>query len=166
MCGRFNRTGTLCSRCNAEDGFYPRVYSFDVTYIQCTNGKSNWWKYVLSAYLLLTLFYFVILCFKISIHSSHIQGYIIYSQIFAWPPFIRSVYIISIKLVSHMTKFLGSVYGIWNLDCFRMYNTGICLQTDNLTTLFLDLTAAVYPLLLKALTYMILVCMTRTTSFL
>ena len=53
MCGRYNRTGTLCSRCNADDGFYPRAYSFDVTCIQC-NGKSNWWKYVLSAYLPLT----------------------------------------------------------------------------------------------------------------
>ena len=119
MCGRFNRTVTLCSRCNAEDGFYPRDYSFDVTCIQCTNGKSNWWKFALSAYLPLTLFYFVILCFKISIHSSYLQGYILYSQIIAWPPFVRSIYLIAIKPVSHMTKFLGSLYGIWNLTSFE-----------------------------------------------
>ena len=111
---------TLCSRCNAEDGFYPRVYSFDVTYIQCTNGTSNWWKYVLSAYLLLTLFYFVILCFKISIHSSHIQGYIIYSQIFAWPPFIRSVYIISIKTC--ITYDQISWISVWNLESWLLSN--------------------------------------------
>ena len=37
-----------------------------------------------------------------------------------------------------------------------MYNTGICLQTDNLTTLAHDLTVAVYPLLLMALTYMMI----------
>ena len=156
MCGRFNRTGTLCSRCNADDGFYPRAYSFDMTCIQCTNGKSNWWKYVLSAYLPLTLFYFVILCFKISIHSSYLQGYIFYSQIITWPPFIRSIYLISIKPISCLTKFLGSVYGIWNMDFFRTYNTGICLKTDNLTTLALDLTVAMYPLLLMALTYMMI----------
>ena len=156
MCGRYNRTGTLCSRCDAENGFYPRAYSFDVTCIQCTNGKSNWWKYVLSAYLPLTLFYFVILCFKISFHSSHLQGYIIYSQIIAWPPFIRSIYLLPIEPVSRLTKFIESVYGIWNLDFFRTYNTGICLQTDNLTTMALDLTVAVYPLLLMALTYMMI----------
>ena len=156
MCGRFNRTGTLCSRCNAEDGFYPRAYSFDVTCIQCTNGKSNWWKYVLSAYLPLTLFYFVILCFKISIHSSYLQGYILYSQIIAWPPFARSIHLIPSNTLSHMTKFLGSLYGIWNLDFFRMYNTGICLQTNNLTTSALDLTVAVYPLFLMALTYIMI----------
>ena len=155
MCGRYNRTGTLCSRCNADDGFYPRAYSFDVTCTQC-NGKSNWWKYVLSAYLPLTFFYFVILCFKVSFYSSHLQGYIIYSQIIAWPPFVRSVYLISSKPVSRLTKFLGSIYGIWNLDFFRTYNTGICLQTDNLTTTALDLTVAVYPLLLMALTYMLI----------
>ena len=71
MCGKF-RTGTLCGRCNEEDGFYPRAYSFDVTCIKCTNGKSNWWKYVLSVYLHLTLFYLIILCFKINIHTSRI----------------------------------------------------------------------------------------------
>ena len=55
-----------------------------------------------------------------------------------------------------MAKFLESMYGIWNLDFFRTYNTGICLQTDNLTILFLDLTVAVYPLLLMALIYMMI----------
>ena len=72
MCGRFNMTATLCSRCNAEDGFYPRAYLFDVTCIHCTNGKSNWWKYVLSAYLPLTFSYFVILCFNPLFTSSRI----------------------------------------------------------------------------------------------
>ena len=158
MCGKFNRTGTLCGKCKMEDGFYPRAYSFDVTCIHCTNGKSNWWKYILSAYLPLTLFYLVILCFKINIHSSQLQGYIIFSQIISLPAFSRYVYRATQgkPLVFHVAKILASLYGIWNLDFFRMYNPGICLQTDTLATLALDLAVAVYPLLLMAVTYMMI----------
>ena len=157
-CGKFNRTGSLCGKCNMEDGFYPRAYSFDVTCIQCTNGKSNWWKYVLSAYLPLTLFYLVILFFKINIHSSQLHGYIIYSQIISLPAFSQHLYRATQgkPLVFHVVKVLASLYGIWNLDFFRMYNPGICLQTDTLATLALDLGVAVYPLLLMAVTYMMI----------
>ena len=157
-CGKFNRTGTLCGKCNMEDGFYPRAYSFDVTCIQCTNGKSNWWKYVLSVYLPLTLFYFVILCFKINVHSSELQGFVIYSQIISLPTFSRYVYrfVQSKPLVFQVVKILDSLYGIWNLDFFRMYNPGICLQTDTLATLALEIAVAMYPLLLMAVTYIMI----------
>ena len=99
--------------------------------------------------------YSFLLCYFV-FQNQYLQGYILYSQIITWPPFIRSIYLISIKPISRLIKFLGSVHGIWNLDFFRTYNTGICLQTDNLTTLALDLTVAVYPLLLMALTYMMI----------
>ena len=156
LCSKFNRRGTLCGRCNEEDGFYPRAYSFDMTCIQCTNGKSNWWKYVLSVYLPLTLFYLVILCFKINIHTSQLQGYVLYSQIISVPALSHVVYLTtqSKPIVFQMVKFIGSLYGIWNMDFFRMYNTGICLQTDTLSTLALELATAVYPLLLMAVTFM------------
>ena len=158
MCGKFNRTGTLCGNCNKEDGFYPRAYSYDMTCIQCTNGKSNWWKYMLSAYLPLTLFYLVILGFKINIPSSQLHGYIIYCQVISFPAFSRAAYLTtqSKPIVFQMVKFIGTIYGIWNLDFFRMYNTGICLQTNSLATLALDLAVAVYPLFLMATTYMMI----------
>ena len=158
MCGKFNRTGTLCGKCNEEDGFYPRAYSFDMTCIQCTNDKSNWWKYVLSAYLPLTVFYLVVLCFKINIHSSQLQGYIMYCQIISTPVYARNLYTNTQHhpIMIHVVKILGSVYGIWNLDFFRMYNNDICLQTGTLATLALDLAVAGYPLLLMVITYMMI----------
>ena len=158
MCGKYNRTGTLCGKCNEEDGFYPRAYSFDVTCIQCTNSKSNWWKYVLSAYLPLTVFYLIILCFKINIHTTELQGYIVYSQIISTPVYARNLYLTSqnAPIIFYGVKFIGSIYGIWNLDFFRMYNNDICLQTDTLATLALDLAVAGYPLLLMVITYMMI----------
>ena len=74
MCGlkaELNRTGTLCGKC--QDGYYPLVYSFDMTCVQCPNGKSNWWKLVLAAFLPLTIFCIIILFFKINVVSSRFK---------------------------------------------------------------------------------------------
>ena len=43
----------------------------------------------------------------------------------------------------------GTLYGVWNLDFFRMYYPGFCLQTGTLATLSL------YPLILVAVTYVL-----------
>ena len=48
------------------------------------------------------------------------------------------------------------VYGIWNLDFFRSFDLGICVGTDTLQTLALDLAVGVYPLLLMLLTYVLI----------
>ena len=58
MCGEhFNRTGTLCGKC--VDGTHPLVYSYEMTCVPCPNGKSNWWKFMLAAFLPLTVFYLI-----------------------------------------------------------------------------------------------------------
>jgi len=63
--GKLNRNGTLCGKC--KEGHYPLAHSFNMSCVRCPNGKSNWWKYVLAAYLPLTVFYFVVLFFRINI---------------------------------------------------------------------------------------------------
>ena len=83
MCGPFNRAGTLCGRC--REGFYPLAYSFDMKCVKCPNGRSNWWRFVLAAFLPLTLFYFIVLLFRINVTSSHLHGFIYCSQLMAIP---------------------------------------------------------------------------------
>ena len=83
FCDRFNRQGTLCGQC--KDGYFPLAYSFDFTCVKCPNSKTNWIKYVLVAFLPLTAFYFVILLFKVNIASSHLYGFVLYSQAFSFP---------------------------------------------------------------------------------
>ena len=75
--------GTLCGKC--KDGHYPLVYSFDMNCIQCPNGKANWWKYLLAAYLPLTIFYLVVLLFKINAVSSSLYPFIKYAQAVSMP---------------------------------------------------------------------------------
>ncbi len=87
MCGKFHRTGSLCGKCDTDRDYYPRVYSFNMSCMKCDNSSSNWWKYILLAYVPLTVFYLIL--FKIDIHSSQLQGFITYAQCFTIPPLMH-----------------------------------------------------------------------------
>ena len=58
MCGRLNRQGRLCSKCEKEH--YPLVYSYEFNCVKCTSGKYNWVKYIAVVILLTTCFYILI----------------------------------------------------------------------------------------------------------
>ena len=156
-CGLFNRTGSLCGQC--KNGTYLRAYSYDMSCTNCVASWSNWIKYFMIAYLPLTFFYFVVLLFQINIPSSSIQGYVFFSQIVSSPFVVRLIFVYlkgntnssQLKFI----KFLGSLFGMWNLDFFRALNLEICFQVSPLTVLSLDFFVAVYPLLLMFITYII-----------
>ena len=156
MCGNeFFRAGTLCGKC--KSGYFPQVYSFNMTCVECPHGKANWWKFVLSAFLPLTIFYFIVVFFKINV-TYRLHGFVFYSQLFFLPSIARLVFL---NLKYHpnyleMAKYIGSFYGIWNLDLFRAFDLGICLGTDTLQTLSLDIAVGIYPLLLMVLSYVLI----------
>ena len=157
MCGNeFNRAGTLCGQC--KKGYHPLVYSFDMNCVQCPNGMSNWWKYVLAAYLPLTLFFFIVVFFEVSI-TSHLNGFVFCSQTLSLPTVARIVLLSTRE--NHQTqttlRYVATFFGIWNLDFFRALNfTAICLGTDTLQTLSLDFLVGAYPLLLLVVTYFLI----------
>ena len=157
LCGKeFFRDGTLCGKC--KDGYFPQVYLFNLTCVKCPHGRANWWKFVLSAFLPLTIFYFIVVFFKINANSFHLHGFIFYSQAMSLPPMTRVV-LIGMRYHSNYLNFvkcIGSLYGIWNLDFFRTFDHGICLGTDTLQTLSLDIAVAIYSLLLMVLSYVLI----------
>ena len=142
----FNRKGTLCGEC--IDGYHPRSYSFEVGCIECPHGGANWWKLLLIAFLPLTVFCLFVLLFKINVTSSHLHGFIIYCQVAYAPSESQST--------ETALRFVGAMYGIWNLDFFRSMQLNICLNTDTVQTLALDLAVGVYPQLLVVLTYLLI----------
>ena len=154
-CGDFKRSGTLCGKCDENRNLYPRAYSFDMSCIECTDSKASWWKYVFSAFFPLSIFCFIILLFRINTHSSQLQGYVLYSQFISISALSRALFAASQgrPLLFQIVKLLGSMYGIWNLDFFRMYYPGFCLKIGMLATLCLDFAIALYPLVLMAVTY-------------
>ena len=156
MCGKFNRNGTLCGKC--RDGFSPLAYSFNMTCVKCPNGRSNWWKYVLSAFLPLTVFYFIVVFCKINATSSPLHGFIYYNQAISMPQIVRLLFLATRHRPKYETalKYLATFYGVWNLDFFRSFNLGICLGTNTLQSLALDMAVGIYPLLLMILSYFLI----------
>jgi len=67
MCGHLKRTGRLCGQC--QDGFSPPVYSYNLWCVECSNTRYNWLKYILAAFLPLTVFFIIILSFRVSVTS-------------------------------------------------------------------------------------------------
>ena len=156
MCGPFNRTGMLCGKC--KDGYYPLVNSLDVNCVQCPNGWSNLWKHVMVVFLPLTVFYFIILLFRVNATSSQLHGFIYCCQGIALPPLVRFALLFtrSKRGSAVIVRILGVLYGIWNLDFLRSLDLGICLPVDTLTALALDVAVGVYPLLLILITYVLI----------
>ena len=156
FCGPFNRTGTLCGKC--QKGLCTRAYSYDLSCFECMNILSNWIKYILYAFLPLSCFCFIIFCFNLVSPSSLLQVFALYCQIFSAPLYLRiallysSNYSFSYKVL----QLIAALYGVWNLDFIRSYSLGICLQTDTLTTLSLDLAVALYPLVLILIIYFLI----------
>ena len=150
MCGRFKRTGPLCGQCVKKTS--PLAYSYDVSCVTCPNGHKNWWKYIFAAFLPLTFFYFIVLFFKISATTSHLHGYVFYSQAISSPVFARVLFLTLMRSPT-VLKVAFSLYSIWNLDFFRALLPNICLNTTTLQTLALDYAIAVYPLLLMIISY-------------
>ena len=156
-CLSFNRAGALCGRCLPEH--YPLAYSFNLTCIKCPHVGWNWCRYIMAAYLPLTLFCFFVLFFEINAVTSHLHPVIWCSQAISMSVMSRMLFLHT-GLQKHpiymiIIKITFTLYGIWNFDFFRAFYSDICLGTGFLPTLALDYVIAVYPLLLMAITYLL-----------
>ena len=162
FCGYWNRKGLSCGECKA--GFAPQAYSFDLRCIPCSQDELcvNIIKYVIAAFLGPTVFLLVILFFRIKITSGKFNTFILFSQVVSSPPLIRSVvYKLEFSDIPNFfymySKVIFSIYGIWNLDFFRLLIPGICFSTLNTRqTLGLDAATAIYPLVLLTILYILI----------
>ena len=159
-CRPFKRTGRLCGECLS--GHRPLVYSYDMSCVECLEGNKNWWKFILAAFVPLTIFYFFILFFQVNAISSPLHALLFYSQTIGSTVQAR---IVLFALKEHygsnhvfviVAKILATVYGIWTLDFFRAFLPNICLDIGMLSTLALEYLVAVYPLILLLSTYFLI----------
>ena len=152
FCDKYHRQGPLCGNC--QSGRYPLALTYHQSCGECNNELINVIKYVLIAFVPLTLFYFLLVYFQVNILSSSLQGYTLFCQIFSLPIFARILLIgLSGRPASYQyVPFLGQVCSIWNMDFFRWYFLGVCLKANPLTIFSLDLILALYPLLLIIIT--------------
>ena len=150
MCERYNRQGQLCGSC--MPGYAPPVYSYNLSCVNCTT--SNWAKYMAVSLLPVTAFFVIVITFRISAASPKLNGLILCLQLLCSPSNQR---IVGSSGIRPHILLLVSLYGIWNLDFLRHVYTPFCLQphTQTLHILALDYLIAVYPLLLIAVSYLL-----------
>ena len=155
-CGYLNRQGRLCGKC--KPNHYVSAYSYDIKCYPCTSRL--WWnllKYICIAYLPLTVFLCVVVVFRISVTSPSMQVPVIFCQLLS-QPFVLRLWIQLIRDLNYLCfmKFFLTLYGIWNLDFFRLVVPPICLPLNTMQMIALDYLVAVYPLFLLACFYVLL----------
>ena len=160
LCRFFNRKGVLCGAC--KENYTLAVYSYYLRSVKCEDYKYGWIKFVTVAFLPMTLFYVIVIMYRISATSSALNGYVLVSQLGANPMLIHKVYFSNHYnpfehpgVVSVLAKLCVAVYAIWNLDFFRGFYNPICLYPDlkYQHVLLLDYAVALYPLLLIFITF-------------
>ena len=126
LCGYLNRNGSFCGK--NQSGFSPLAYSYDLSCQKCTSHRTqNILSFMAAAFGPLTLFYIIVVIFKISATSLYLFSYVTFSQWMVEPRNVRMVlrgtrYHPTFNI---MTRFIATVYGIWNLDfsvpCILLY---------------------------------------------
>ena len=168
MCGHFNREGRLCGKC--KDAYSIPIYSYDLKCVHCSTSPFNWVKYILVAFLPLTVFFVLVVCCRISATSPKLLTFVFLSQIMSAGANVRVVLeeTVPYPIAKSLAKVLFTLYGIWNLDFFRTLLPHICVNVDTLQTLALDYAVAFYPLILLLVTYIVIqvhICNFRIINF-
>ena len=152
-CGYLNRHGQLCGKC--QHNFFVSAYSYDIKCYQCSHSLwTNIVKYICIAYLPLTVFLCVVVVFRISVTSPAMNAAVLCCQLLSLPVVLR--YLLLFIPYEIFLKCLATLYGIWNLDFFRLVVPPICVPLDTIHIIALDYLVAVYPLFLLVCFYLLL----------
>ena len=161
-CSYVNRDGQLCGSC--KDGFVLPVYSYDLKCINSTacpysRSSRQWAKYFAVSLLPLTLFYMVVVSFRVSAVSPQMEGFVFTSQVITISIRVRhailGLHVYPDTYMHYILSATESLLGIWNLDFFRTLYHPFCVHPGmtTLQTAALDYIVAVYPLVLIIVTY-------------
>lgn len=155
MCGPLNRQGIMCSQC--ADGFGFPVFSVGH---MCTNYTGVWYGiplYLVIEFVLITIFFFVVLVFRMNFTTAPMVAFVFYSQIavtvFTDNTLVNNILILSGTGIYHFLTVLISFYGVWNLDFFRFIVPPFCVSSliKPIHITFLHYISAFYPLCLITL---------------
>ena len=156
MCEPMNRKGRVCSECT--DDFGPSIFSFGLL---CSNCTDIWYGvplYLFLEFVPITVFYVVILLFRVNITSAPMVAYIFFSQI-AVATFL--IYGVDVQFENYAAydffHVLISFYGFWNLDFFRYSLPPFCVSPELklMHIVLIDYISALYPLCLICITWII-----------
>ena len=164
MCTPLNRKGYMCSRC--IKGFGPSMISSYMDNIMCYDCSkvSSWYGvtlYLSIEFIPLTIFYLLVLVFRIRITSAPMICFIMYSQLIvtAFQNSADSDSPLNLVKFSEngtlrsMSKVFLTFYGVFNLQFFHLVVSPFCVSSQlmSLHLVLLGYISAFYPFLLTAL---------------
>ena len=161
MCSKWNRQGLLCGKC--KNRYAPQVYSFDMRCIQCDpkDVYINILKYAFVAFVPLTVFLLILLCFRLNIMMAKLSVFIFLIQVLATSMMVRNILNTPLPpqfppAIDTLIRTVLTCYGIWNLDFFRTLVPPICLNITTREALALDYIIALYPLAFLSVLYLLI----------
>ena len=155
MCKDYSRRGQLCGDC--MEGYGPPVYSYSLKCVKCKEEDFKWnlLKYIAIAFVPLTIFYFIIIMFRLSVTTGSMAAFVLTCQILTIPSPMRLLMDHDHNIATS-TKIFISFFSLWNLDIFRSLYDPFCIhpKMNTLQANMLDYVVGVYPLCLIFLTYL------------
>ena len=149
-CSHSKRHGYFCSNCNGGCGIATYTYYGLPCACKCYNYGII--LYIILEVVFSTLFFGLIIVFKVSVYSSNVITLILYFQliahIFDTEPLIYTTTVVNLGYVLPIT--IITVYGIWNMDFFRHVVPAFCVSRHQsiLSAISSGYISAVWPLFL------------------
>ena len=154
MCGPMNRKGLVCSEC--VDNFGPAATFYGFSCSDCTLYPWYILFYLLLEFLPITIFFLIILIFRVGLTSSPFTAFVLFSQ-FAVTAVTAAFgpYSFETSPVIYYFSIVISFYGFWNLDFFRFLIPPFCISSSLqvIHIVFLGYISAFYPLILIGITW-------------
>ena len=150
MCGPLNRKGRVCSKC--VDGYGPPIFSVVPICSNCTSTR--WYGvplYLFLEFVPITIFYFIVLFFRINVTSAPMVAFALYCQIAVISLYyIIERYTFDTSINLNFLSTLTTLYGIWNLDFLRYNLPPFCVSSSfrSFHITYLSCISAFYPLIL------------------
>lgn len=152
LCHSINRTGTLCGSC--LPGYGPVVNGYGIECHHCPASKDsyNWVFYLMTEFLPVTIFFFVVVLFNISVSSGPANAFVFFAQVLTTVFKVNGdgAILSSTKNLDVLTALYVIPYDIWNQNFFHPFLPKFCLSSkvSTLQILSTGFVTALYPLLL------------------
>ena len=164
VCAPFKRKDYLCSECIG--GYGPTLIASTCTDNVCYSCTDDWTgiaKYLCLMFIPITVFYLVVLVFRLNLASATTTCFIVYCQLLVFT-FNKPCEDYAISRIEYQesgdtrtfTKVLLTLYGVFNLDFFHHAVPPFCVSSklEPVHIALLEYVSAFYPFLLVFLTYL------------
>ena len=155
-----NREGTLCGKCKTSASAAPAVNTDDFKCVHCSSKeeKYNWVIYLVAEYLPITVFFFIVVLFNVSITSGPANAFVYFAQIITSTFKLQADGSIPLQTFDvRLQKSYTIPYDIWNLNFFRSVLPPFCISRKITMLQYISSAyiTAFYPFLLVTVFYTI-----------